>query len=105
MLTCAYLISPTVICLAYVRDTLLIYRDHTAFENLTPQMLDKGMLFEVESDIVRYIGVLVDRRNNGSIVMWQEGLSRRIVEAIFLDDKAVTSVQTPAKEGLHIDDE
>ena len=68
-------------------------------------MLQIGMLFEVESDVAGYLGVLIDRRTDGTIVMRQEGLTKRIVEALFLDDKTVTSVRTPAVDFLAIDTE
>jgi hypothetical protein len=98
-------ISPTVICLVYVDDALLVYRDHNAVDDLTTRMLQIGMLFEVESDVAGYLGVSIDRRTDGTIVMRQEGLAKRIVEALFLDDKTVTSVRTPAVDFLPIDTE
>jgi len=98
-------ISATVICLIYVDDALLVYKDHNAADDLTTRMLQKGMLFNVESDVAGYLGVLIDRKQDGSIIMRQEGLTKRIVEALFLDDKSITPVSTPATAFLPIDAE
>ena len=98
-------ISPTVICLIYVDDALLVYRDQQAVDILAGQMEQEKMLFQVESDVAGYLGVLIDRRSDGSIVMRQEGLAKRIVEALFLDDKSSSSVRTPATAYLPIDEE
>ena len=43
------------------------------------------MLFNFESNVAGYIGVLIDRRPDGSIIMRQEGLAKRVIEALFLD--------------------
>jgi hypothetical protein len=63
------------------------------------------MLFNVESDVAGYLGVLLDRRADGSIVMRQEGLAKRIISALFMDDNSVTSLRTPANAFLPIDEE
>jgi hypothetical protein len=54
-------ISSTVICLCYVDDALLVYRDVHAVDDLTARMKDEKMLFNVESDVAGYLGVLLDR--------------------------------------------
>jgi hypothetical protein len=98
-------ISATVICLCYVDDALLVYRDVHAVDDLTARMKDEKMLFNVESDVAGYLGVLIDRRADGSIVMRQEGLAKRIISALFMDDNSVTSLRTPANAFLPIDEE
>ena len=100
-------ISPTVICLIYVDDALLVYRAQQAVGNLAHDMKQEQMLFNIESDIAGYLGVLIDRRPDGSIIMRQEGLSKRVVEALFLDKNSPTStiVRTPATAYLPIDDD
>ena len=98
-------ISSTVICLVYVDDALLVYKDVAAVDSLTTRMKEEQMLFNVESDVAGYLGVLIDRREDGSIIMRQEGLAKRIVEAMFLDNNKITSVRTPATAYLPIDEE
>ena len=49
-------------------------------------MKDAGMLFEEESDVAGYLGVLIDQSaNNDTITLRQEGLAQRIVETLHLD--------------------
>ena len=54
-------ISPTVVCLIYVDDALLVYENQEAVDDLTARMKDKGILFEVESSVAGYLGVLINR--------------------------------------------
>ena len=98
-------ISPTVICLIYVDDALLVYQDQGSVDDLTNRMKLAGMLFNVESDVAGYLGVLIDRRQDGTIVMRQEGLAKKIIEALFLNTGSATPVKTPATKFLAIDKE
>ena len=61
-------ISTTVICLVYVDDVLLVYKDQSAVDDLTKRMKHEKMLFNVESDVAGYLGVLIDRRTDGTII-------------------------------------
>ena len=100
-------ISPTVICLIYVDDAHLVYRDQQAVDKLATDMCNEQMLFQVESNVASYLGVLIDHRLDGSIIMKQEGLTKCVVEALFLNNNstAATIVRTPASEYLPIGEE
>jgi hypothetical protein len=64
-----------------------------------------GMLFEEESDVAGYLGVLIDRDpDNDTITLRQSGLAQQIVEALHLDDK-ITPVKTPADAFLPLDED
>jgi hypothetical protein len=98
-------ISPTVICLIYVDDALFVYKSPEEVDILTKRMKGLGMLFNEESDVAGYLGVLLDRDpDNNTITLRQSGLSQRIVEALHLDDET-SSVRTPADSYLPIDEE
>jgi hypothetical protein len=98
-------ISPTVICLIYVDDALFVYKSPQEVDILTKKMKALGMLFNEESDVAGYLGVLLDRDStNNTITLRQSGLSQRIVEALHLDDDTPT-VKTPATDYLPIDEE
>jgi hypothetical protein len=90
-------ISPTVICLIYVDNALFVYKSPEEVDILTKRMKALGMLFNEESDVAGYLGVLLDRDpdDNNTITLRQSGLSQRIVEALHLDDET-SSVKTPA---------
>jgi hypothetical protein len=97
-------ISTTVICLVYVDDALLVYRDQSAVDDLTKRMEDEKMLFNVESDVAGYLGVLIDRHTDGTIIMCQSGLANHIIEALHLDDASCASTDTPCTAFLPIDE-
>ena len=63
------------------------------------------MLFEEESNVAGYLGVLLDwDDDNDTITLRQSGLAQRIVEALHLDDDK-SSVETPAISYLPIDED
>jgi hypothetical protein len=98
-------ISPTVICLIYVDDALFVYKSPEEVDILTKRMKDLGMLFNEESDVAGYLGVLLDRDpDNNTITLRQSGLAQRIVEALHLDDDT-SSLRTPADSYLPIDED
>ena len=51
-------ISPTAICLIYVDDAFIVYCDQQAVDKLVGNMKQEQMLFNVESDVAGYLGVL-----------------------------------------------
>jgi hypothetical protein len=59
-------ISPTVMCLIYVDDALFVYKSPEEVNILTKKMKQIGMIFEEESDVAGYLGVLLnqDPKNN-----------------------------------------
>ena len=98
-------ISPTVTLLCYCDDCLLLYKSPEAVNILTKQMKEAGMLFEEESDVAGYLGVLLDRDNdNDTITLRQSGLAQRIVDALHLDDDT-SPVETPADSYLPLDED
>jgi hypothetical protein len=98
-------ISPTVICLVYVDDTLFVYKSPEEVDILTNKMKALGMLFNEESNVAGYLGVLLDRDPvNDTITLRQSGLSQQIVEALHLDND-IPSLRTPTDSYLPIDDD
>ena len=62
------------------------------------------MLFHVESDIAVYLGILINQKTDGTIVIWQESFAKWIVSALFLDDPKIKPCRTPATNYLKIDE-
>ena len=63
------------------------------------------MIFEEESDVAGYLGVLIDRNaDNDTITLRQSGLAQRIVEALHFDDDT-SPVETPANSYLPLDED
>ena len=71
-------------------------------------MKQEQILFQVESDVADnlLVGALIDLHTDGSIIMKQEGLTKRVVKALFLNNNSTdaTIVQTPATTYLPFDD-
>ena len=93
-------ISADIICLIYVDDALLFYKNKTAMESLTLKMKNDGMLFREEDSVASYLGVHIDRREDSTIHLTQKGLASRIVEAMHLTDSTVYPVDTPCTKYL-----
>jgi hypothetical protein len=66
-------------------------------------MKDEKMLFNVESDVAGYLGVLIDRKTDGTIIMRQSGLAKQIIEALHLDDASSTISESPCTSFLPLD--
>ena len=96
--------STDVVCFVYVDDVLLFYKSQQAMESLKQKMMDDGMLFCDKDIVVGYLGVHIDCREDGTILLTQSGLAGRIVEAMHLNDKTVNPVDTPCAKFLPLDE-
>ena len=96
--------SAEVVCLIYVDDALLFYKSPQATESLKQKMRDDGMLFCDKDSVTGYLGVHIDRREEGTIHLTQSSLAGRIVEAMHLNDKTVDPVDTPCTKFLPLDE-
>ncbi len=96
-------ISDKVICLVYCDDTLLFARKQKHIHELIAKLKDLDMQLEIESDVARFLGVDIQRHpEDGSIHLVQEGLAKRIVEALGVGH--LPAVSTPA-DGPLVKDE
>ena len=97
-------ISADVICLIYVDDALLFYKDKDAVKRLTDKMTAEHIHFHEEEDVAGFLGVHIDCKADGTIHLTQRGLAERIVTALHLDDSSIKPVQTPATGYLPVDE-
>jgi hypothetical protein len=56
-----------------------------------------GLNMEAEDDVAGFLGVLVERRGDGTLLMTQPGLTQRIFKALKIDH--LSPKRTPAKHG------
>ncbi|KAG7343789.1 reverse transcriptase RNA-dependent DNA polymerase [Nitzschia inconspicua] len=91
-------VSDKCICLVYVDDTLLYARSQKDLDDVVKGLRDLNMDLEEESDVAGFLGVLVDRRPDGSIVLLQEGLIARIIEALQITH--LHPKRTPYRQGV-----
>ncbi len=92
------IISGKVVCLVYVDDTLLYVENNMEDIDLAIKAIeDAGMHLEVEDDVAGFLGVLIDRKDDGTIHMTQTGLTDRIIKALNIGDLPMK--RTPAEYG------
>ena len=91
-------VSDKVIALVYVDDTLLYARDQADIDAVIKGLQDLEMELQYEEDVAGFLGVHIDRRPDGTIKLTQEGLIKRIVEALKIEHLPVK--RTPAKLGV-----
>lgn len=88
-------IGDTVIAILYVDDVLMWSTDADHIYALGQDLRSKGVELEEEGDAAGFLGVKLTRiEETGQILMTQEGLITRIIEALGLDENS-TSRPTP----------
>lgn len=76
-------VTDTVICLVYVDDTLFYSPKEEYINQVIQQLRDADMELEVEGEVAGFLGVHIKRDAvDGSILLSQAGLVKRIVDAI-----------------------
>ena len=98
-------ISDTVICLIYVEDALLFYKDATAIDELKRRMNEENVPFREEEDVAGFLGVHIDRRSDNTIHLTQSGLAKQIVDTMHLDNSETKAVESPCLDYLPIDED
>ena len=80
-----------------VDDTLFYARDKNDIDVVISGLQRAGMDLEEESDVAGFLGVHIDRRDDGSILLSQKGLTQRIIEALNISH--LPKKLTPARPG------
>lgn len=80
-------VSDNVICLVYVDDTLFFSPKEGFIDEAINRLRERGMDLEVEGEVAGFLGVHIERNaEDGTIVLTQSGLAKRIVEALDIED-------------------
>ena len=88
-------IGETVIAVAFVDDILFWSVDEKDIHEKALALRNQGVLLEEEEDAAGFLGVDIQKNEDGLTELKQEGLINRIVEALGLQDSAVK--YTPAE--------
>ena len=101
-------ISKNVICLTYVDDCLYFARTEQAIDkaiNLLQTDVKDSPAFDlkIEDDVAGYLGILMKKKDDGTIELLQTGLIDRILKIMGLEDARALS--TPATKEPLIKDE
>ena len=97
-------VGDKVMAVLYVDDLLLWSTSDQHIIDLGNELNEVGVDLEEEDDVAGFLGVKLTKTPNGSMVMTQEGLTDRIIEAMGLDKENSTPKHTPClKAPLHKD--
>jgi hypothetical protein len=87
--------SEKVICLVYVDDCLFFSAKEEYIDEKIDGLRNSGLLLDVEDDVSGFLGVLITKKEDGSIELLQTGLIGRIIKALGIED--ANSKATPAE--------
>ena len=79
-------VGDKVMAVLYVDDLLLWSTSDQHIIDLGNELNEVGVDFEEEDDVAGFLGVKLTKTPSGSMVMTQEGLTDRIIEAMGLDN-------------------
>ena len=78
---CLY-VSDKAIVLVYVDNTLFFACSQKDIDEICQGLKDLGADIEEETDVAGFLGVLIDRRSNGTVQLLQTGLIDRVIKAL-----------------------
>jgi hypothetical protein len=81
-----------------VDDTLFFARNPEDVDAAIKGIRDLGMELQKEEDVAGFLGVHIDRRDDGSIKLTQKGLIKGIIDAVNINH--LPNKRTPAKLGV-----
>ncbi len=84
---------------ASVVDILIHARTEVEIDNLIEKLKNDNIALHKEGTAEGYLGVDIQRDGN-NIMLKQEGLTKRIIEALGLDSRYSTPINTPANQLL-----
>jgi hypothetical protein len=90
-------VGPKVLAICYVDDIIFWARDDEDIYELGRQLRSKDLLLEEEDDAAGFLGVRLNKLDDGRIDMRQTGLTDRVIETLGLDTKMSKSKFTPAE--------
>jgi len=79
-------ISDKVICLVYVDDTLFFSPNEIFINEVIDKLSKMDLELEVEESVAGFLGVHIDQSESRQIKLTQEGLTKRIIEALNITD-------------------
>jgi hypothetical protein len=90
-------VSDRVICIVYVDGTLFFSPRQEYIDEMIVRLEEAGLQLEAEDDVAGFLGVLIERPNDGTILMTQPGITQRIAKALKIDK--LPPKRAPAKHG------
>jgi hypothetical protein len=88
--------NKSIIVIVYVDDILIYGRSEAEIDKLIKHLKNDDIALHKEGTAEGYLGVDIQREGI-NILLKQEGLTKRIIQALGLDMKCLTPVHTPAE--------
>ena len=85
-----------VIYVLYMDDSILAGPDQAEIDKVIQQIKDAKLNITVEGDIQDFLGVNIERKEDGKISFSQPHLVDKVLEALFLKNKNLNAKDTPA---------
>jgi hypothetical protein len=91
-------IGSDVICIVYVHDLIFWSKEVPRINRVAMELRNLGVDLEQEDDAAGFLGVTLDcDASTGLLEMKQTGLTKRVIEALGLDDGYAKGKRTPAE--------
>ena len=88
----------------YTDDSILAGPDNKELDKIIAQMWSTGLELTEEGDIEDFLGVNIERKDDGSVHLTQPQLISQILEDLRLDGDNTTVKQTPVHHMVHSSD-
>ena len=85
-----------IICLCYIDDCIFFSKDNEQLEKEVQDIKDAELDLNAEDDVAGFLGVLLTRNEDGTILLTQTGLIQRILDAMGLEN--CNSTRIPAQQ-------
>ena len=90
-----------VICIIYVDDCCFYSPREEYIDKLMDDLREKcGLDLNVEDDVAGYLGVHIDKREDGKLELTQKGLTERIIKALGLESTSNVAATSAEKRAL-----
>ena len=91
-------IGENIVCICYVDDLIFWAKDEKDIHDLAMKLREVGVDLEQEEDDAGFLGVRMDHNHKtGLLDMKQEGLIKRVIEAMGLDVRTTNDKWNPAE--------
>jgi hypothetical protein len=87
----------------YADDAILCAKSEEALVNFMAEMNRDGFEHSEDGDMASYLGVTIDKRDDGSIMLRQEYLTKQIIELLGLSNARPKSTPVSKPLGKHLD--
>ena len=90
-------IGGSIIVVVYVDDLLLYVKDDETIDKLIQDLHDDGVWICKEGSAEGFLGVDIQRSDDGTFTLTQTGLLARVIDALGLHSSYTSAKDTPAK--------